>query len=338
MITFIFGIIALIIAVIAWKFFVRSKKNSKEYTCPQRSNYDFLSDYKSDLEEYNLKVGYPIMYFIVSIVAILCAICLLLASVVYSQDVGEVKVLRNMGGSIAGTSSEAGFHIKAPWQDAITYDIRNNVLSFMGDEEADQFEGGSANGSAVTVNDSSGTSATIDIQCNYSLDPSAAEQLYADYGTQENFVKSICAVDIRSVPREVSGQFDTISILTTRSDFTSAVQDALTEKWKQYGLNVEQVSIQNVVYPQSIKDKYSEATAAEVARQTAENNLKIAEVDAQTQVTKAKGEAEANEVLQKSLTSSVIQSKYIDALKEIGEKGNLVVVPEGSQPLVNASK
>lgn len=189
-----------------------------------------------------------------------------------------------------------------------------------------------------TINDSSGTSATIDIQVNYSLDPEAAERLYADYGTQENFVKSICAVDIRAIPREVSGRFDTISILTTRGDFTSAVQEALTDKWKDYGLVVEQVSIQNVVYPQSIIDKYSEATAAEVAKATAENNQKVAEVEAQTKVTTAKGEAEANAILEKSLTDKVIQKQYVETLKSIGENGNLVVVPEGSSPIVSTGK
>lgn len=262
----------------------------------------------------------------------------LIASVlgcVYAQDIGEVKVIRNMGGAIEGTSTEAGFHFKAPWQDTVTYDIRNNVLSFMGDSEADQFEGGSANGSAVTINDKSGTTATIDIQVNYSLDPQTAEELYANYGTQENFVKSVCAVDIRSIPREVSGQFDTISILTARGDFTSAVQDALTEKWKDYGLIVEQVSIQNVVYPDSIKDKYSEAAAAEIAKTTAENQKEVAQVEADTKVVQANGEAEANRVLAESLTPEVIQQNYINALKDISANGNLVVVPEGSTPVVN---
>lgn len=259
-------------------------------------------------------------------------------SVIYTQDIGEVKVVRNFGGSLGGISADAGIHLKAPWQDMITYDVRNNILSFMGDSEADQFEGGSANGSAVTINDASGTSATIDIQVNYSLDPQTAEELYANYGSQENFVKSVCAVDIRAIPREVSGQFDTISILTARGDFTNAVQEALTEKWKDYGLIVEQVSIQNVVYPDSIKAKYAEATAAEIAKTTAENNQKVAEVEAATKVTQANGEAEANRVLAESLTDAVISQHYIDALTSIGENGNLVVVPENSTPMVNTSK
>ena len=265
-------------------------------------------------------------------VMLAAALVAFVPSVLFAQGVGEVNVIRNLGGSVAGISADAGFHLKAPWQKTITYDVRNNVLSFMGDSEKDQFEGGSANGSAITLNDSSGTSCVADVQVNYSLDPQAAQDLYEDYGTQENFVKSVCAVDIRAIPREVSGQFDTISILTARGDFTKAVQEALTEKWKAYGLNVEQVSIQNVVYPDSIKTKYAEATAAEIGKTTAENNLEIAKVNAQQKVVDAQGEADANRVLAESLSNEVLTSKYIDMLSKAD---NLTIVPDGSSPLIN---
>ncbi len=272
-----------------------------------------------------------------------CAIPLVLAlicggiSTIYAQSVGEVAVIRNWGGELAGHSEDAGFHMKAPWQEVIKYDIRNNVLSFMGETEEEQFEGGSANGSGIIVNDRGGASATIDIQVNYSLDPSAAEDLYINYGTQENFVKAICAVDIRSVPRQVAGNYDTVTILTAREEFTNGIWEALEKKWKPYGLVIEQVNVQHVEYPQSIKDKYSEAQAAEIAKQTAENNKKVAEVEAETKVVAANGEAKANEILNDSLTQEVIQQHYIDALKDISSNGNLIVVPEGSTPIVSGS-
>lgn len=271
----------------------------------------------------------------IAAVSAVVTVAFVIASMIYPQSVGEVVLLKNWGGSVAGCSTTAGFHVKAPWQDTVRYDIRNNVLSFMGDSEADQFEGGSANGSAVTINDRGGATALIDVQVNYSLDSSAAESLYINYGSQENFVKSICAVDIRSVPREVSGQFDTISILTARGEFTNAVEEALRAKWEPYGLVVEQVSIQNVVYPQSIVDKYSDAQAAEIERSTAINKQEVSKVNAETKVIEAQGEADANAILSESLTPEVIQQHYIDALVSIGENGNLVVVPEGSNPIVS---
>lgn len=272
------------------------------------------------------------------VLGIVAALGALGCSMIYTQDVGETVLTKNWGGSLGTVSTDAGFHVKAPWQDVIKYDVRNNVLSFMGASEEDQFEGGSANGSAVTINDKGGATATIDIQVNYSLDPNVAKELYSNYGSQENFVKSVCAVDIRAIPREVAGQFDTISILTTRGDFTSAIQEALSQKWEAYGLIVESVSVQNVVYPESIVSKYSEAQAAEIAKETALNNQEVAKVNAETKVIEAQGEADANEILAQSLSENVLAQKYYDTLKTIGENGNLVVVPENSQPIVNTNK
>jgi len=116
------------------------------------------------------------------------------------------------------------------------------------------------------------------------------------------------------------------------------VQEALTDKWQKYGLIVEQVSIQNVVYPQTVVDRYTEAQAAEIARATSLNNQEVAKVEAETRIIEAKGEAEANRVLSESLTDEVLAQRYIDALISIGANGNLVVIPEGSDPLVLAQK
>lgn len=79
-----------------------------------------------------------------------------------------------------------------------------------------------------------------------------------------------------AVTREVSGKFDTVTMLTDRSQFTKAVQKALAEKWDGMGLTVEQVSVQDVRYPKNITKSYSEAQAAEVAKQKAQNKQETA--------------------------------------------------------------
>lgn len=83
--------------------------------------------------------------------------------------------------------------------------------------------------------------------------------------------------------------------------------------------------------------RYNEAErekAAEVAKQKAQNEQETAKVEAETKKIEAQGEADANAVLANSLNDQVLQQHYIDALKSIGKDGNLVVVPEGSQPIV----
>ncbi len=294
------------------------------------SNFTYNKDVEQKAQSHNdtpkkTSIGY--------ILGTVFAIVLIGINCIYLQDVGETVVLRNFGGSLGSSSTDAGIHFKAPWQDPITFDIRNNLVNFYGDAEY-SYNGGSAEGPDVTINDSSGTAADIDIQVNYSLDADKAAYLYTEYGTQTNFTQNYVSNDLRSIAREVAGQFDTITMLTDRSQYTKAVQEKLSEKWNTIGLTVEQVSVQDVRYPDEIKSKYAEAQAAVIAKQQALNEQETAKVNAETQKIEAQGEADANHILSESLTDQVIQQNYIEALKEIGQSGNLVVVPEGSTPLV----
>lgn len=267
----------------------------------------------------------------------LFSIILVFSSLLYTQDPGEAIVIQNWGGSLAGHSSDAGFHFKSPWQDTIRYDVRNNILSFVGDGEED-YSDGSCRGPMLTINDKGGAAANIDVQVNYALDPSYVETLYMDYGTQESFVHAICAVDIRATAREVAGGMDTITILTNRGDFSSALYDALTKKWSKYGINVEQVNVQDVRYSAEIHAAYAAAQQAEIDKATALNKQEVEKTNADTKVEVAKREAEANNVLTQSLSSEVLRQKYIEALKTAAEHDNLVVVPEGSNPIINTNK
>ncbi len=254
----------------------------------------------------------------------------------YAQDIGEAVVLRNLGGSVAGHTEEAGFHPKAPWQDALTWDIRNRQINFFKDSDY-SYDGGSYTGSEVSINDASGTKANIDVQVIYSLDADEVESLYAEYGTQEAFVTNYVSNDLRATAREVAGRFDTLTLLTDRAQYTQAVSDALVEQWKGKGVIVEQVQVQDIRYADSVTDAYADAQTAEVARQKAENAQETARVEAETAKIEAQGEADANRILSESLTEEVLEQQYIEALSEAAQNGCLVVVPDGSQPIVGAA-
>ena len=255
----------------------------------------------------------------------------------YSQDAGEVVVKRSISGALAGYTEEAGFHAKKPWESTISYDVRNNLISLYRDAEY-KYDGGAAEGACVTVNDNGGASADIDLQVVYSLDADAAIQLYVDYGTQEHLTSTVIQNDVRATAREVAGKYSTITMLTDRGEFTKGLTEALSKKWEHLGLDVEQVSVQDVRYDKSITEAYSKAQSAEIAKQKAQNDQETARVVAETKRIEAEGEANANAVLTESLTPEVLQQRYIDALREIGANGNLVVVPEGSQPLVSVGE
>lgn len=254
----------------------------------------------------------------------------------YTQDIGEAVVLRNFGGSLAGYTTEAGIQIKAPWQDALDWDIRNRLINFYRDSEY-AYDNGSYNGATVTINDSSGTKADCDVQVIYSINPDAVEQLYADYGTQEAYVASYVSNDVRQTTRDCAGQFSTIQLLTDKETFAKSIQDTLSERWAESGVVVESVSVQDIRYDESITNAYAAAQSAQVEQTAATNRQETARIEAETKSIEAQGEADANAILTESLTPEVLQQRYYETLQQIGESGNLVVVPEGSQPIVGTS-
>lgn len=326
MVTFVIGIIALLIAIPCIVFNVRTKipEPIEDVDILGKTHIKNETDIKTVKFALTCARG-------VAVVCLAFAIGFIGGSSIYTQDTGEVCVIRNLGGSLAGSTSEAGFHVKAPWQDVVTYDVRNNLINFYGDTDY-KVDGGSYEGKQVSINDKSGASANVDIQVNYSLNPDSALNLYSEYGTQESFVEKYISNDVRAVTREVSGKFDTVTMLTDRSQFTKAIQDALTKKWNKIGLTVEQVSVQDVRYPKSITDSYSQAQAAEVAKQKAQNEQETAKVQAETKKIEAQGEADANAVLAQSLNDQVLTKQYIDAL---ANADSITVVPNGAIPMIS---
>lgn len=274
----------------------------------------------------------------VAIPGVILALSLVLVGgqCIYTQDIGEAIVLRNFGGSLAGYTADAGIHLKAPWQDALDWDIRNRLINFYRDAEY-TYDNGSYNGATVTINDSSGTKADCDVQVIYSINPDAVEQLYADYGTQEAYVSSYVSNDVRQTARDCAGQFTTIQLLTDKEAFAKSIQDTLSERWAESGVVVESVSVQDIRYADSITDAYAAAQSAQVEQTAATNRQETARIEAETKSIEAQGEADANRILTESLTSEVLQQQYIEALKSAADNGSLIVVPEGSQPIVGTT-
>lgn len=333
MIKLVIGGIAVVAGLGLMAYVAKKAKQENEKIERARKEGDafYVSHVENNLDGWR-KVSPAIGLVPVAIGAVIIA-----TSCFYAQDVGEAVVLRNLGGSLAGHTVESGFHLKAPWQDALGWDIRNRQVNFYSDAEY-RYDGGSYEGAQVTINDASGTKANIDLQVIYSIDADSVESLYEEYGTQEAFVVNYVSNDVRATAREQAGRYDTITLLTDRSKFTDAISQALAEQWEGRGVIVEQVQVQDIRYAKSITEAYADAQSAEVAKQKALNAQETAKVEAETKKIEAQGEADANRVLTESLTPEVLQQQYNDALKTAAKNGGLIVVPEGSQPIVGTGK
>lgn len=240
-------------------------------------------------------------------------------SMTFTNDEGQAKVLRSWTGEVQGEVTTPGLGTKAPWQSALTYNIRNEQVIFAGDGTGDK-----VNAPQVTVQDREGVSANIDISVRYSIRPDSVADVYKQYGSQEDFVAKFIENDIRAGVRTIPAQYGTLDLLTSRAEIETKITDYLEERWVDSGVRVDTVSLQEIRYPEDVQQRFAEAQNARTEVEKANADLEANKV-----------KAESNRVLAESLTDQNLEQLKYEALQNIGKNGNLIIVPEDFQGLLN---
>lgn len=270
---------------------------------------------------------------LIALAAVLLGAVLFLLSGLYTQDAGEAKVQRSFTGALVGQTTEPGLHFKAPWVQTVTFDIRNQTVSYVGPAEAADTDhsGGRRTGPQITFQDREGVTGNLDVVVRYSIKPDAVLDIYREYQTQQNFLSRVITNDVRSVARAIPAKYNTIQVYNERERIGAELREALEERWASEGVIVEQVSLQEIRYSDNVRARFDEAQAARIAESRARAEQEVKRVEAESRIIEAQGIADANEILTESLTPEVLTQRYLEAIAS----GTVFVVPEGSTPLLN---
>lgn len=255
----------------------------------------------------------------------------------YTQDAGESVLQKDVTGNIVGSTTETGLHVKAPWVDTTTFNIRNQQIVFVTSKDGSN-TGGEPDGPQVTSQDQDGVTVNMDVAVRYSIRADQVTEIYKSFKSEDNFKQAFIEQDIRAATRQAPNDYSTLEMLTKRADVEQKIRSILEDRWGTTGVTVDSVSLQEIRYDKDVTDAYSKAQQAQINVTQEQAKLDAAKVSAQQKVVQAQAEADANAKLNASLTPQILQQRYLDTLKELAAKGNLVVVPEGFNGLVNVSK
>lgn len=339
---FVLSIITFVLLVVAAMVFFTFIRKRKEADIAlkdarARAGDDRYANFDREVDDVDsLRFGSFLSGIIAAVLSVLLIIFLFFSSF-YAQDAGEAKVLKDWTGNLVGQDVTQGGDFKAPWVDLVDFDIRNQMAAYIGNGQ-DDYNGQKPNGPQITFQDSAGVTGNLDVVVVYSIKPDAVTEIYKEYQNQENFRTRLIEQDIRSVVRNVPSTYDTIGMLNSREEVGTKIQAALEKRWESKGVLVESVSLQEIRYSDDVKARFDQAQQARTDVETAQANLEKSKVDAQQKIVQAQAEAQANNELTASLSDQVLKQRYLDTLKELAAAGNLVVVPEGFNGLVNVTK
>lgn len=205
-----------------------------------------------------------------------------------------------------------GFHIVAPWNKVIVYEVRQQEL----------FE-------KMKVLSSNGLEIQIDGSAWYQPVYNDLGKLHQTLG--ENYLQRVIQPAIRSAARSVVGRYTPEQLYSSKRD---AIQDEIFLETKKILANqyiqLNEFLVRDVTLPGTIKDAIERKLKQEQESLEYEFRLVTAAKEAEKVIIEAEGKAESNRILSASLTDKILQDKGIDATIKLAESPNSKVIVIGS--------
>ncbi|MFB6305618.1 MAG: prohibitin family protein [Flavobacteriales bacterium] len=221
---------------------------------------------------------------------------------------------------------EPGWQVIAPWNEIITYEVRTRERK-----------------EKITALSSNGLDIKLDFSALYNVNPMKIGYLHQKVG--HNYEKRVIVPTIRSAAREVIGQYTPEQLYASkREEIQSSIEEMTRKDLNQYHIQLSSLPIRSIILPPKIKQAIEKKLAEEQRIQQKEYAKKTAKKEAERKRIEAKGKADANEILNQSLSQKVLQDKGIDATKQLAKSKNSKVViigggGESGLPLIlNSSK
>jgi regulator of protease activity HflC (stomatin/prohibitin superfamily) len=151
-----------------------------------------------------------------------------------------------------------------------------------------------------------------DVALNWHIVPEQANTVFQQIGDEGQIVQRIINPAIEEVLKAVMAQYTAEQIITKRGEVKAGIDDQLTTRLANYNLAVDDISLVNIHF----SDRFREAVEA---KQIAEQDAKRAEFvalkatkEAEAEVNRAQGQAEAQRLLRENLTAEILQKQAIE--------------------------
>lgn len=241
------------------------------------------------------------------------ALILLVFSVFAIVPTGFTGVLTTFG-RVEENTLDAGLNFKAPWQNVITMDNREQRLSFTFEAFSSDIQQTSVTGSV-----------------NFNINKQTAMTLYQEIG--QNYANILIAPRLYENTKVVFSRYTAENLISSRDNLASEILELMRQDLEQYGINIISISIEDIDFTDAFTDaieakqvatqnklrtetEQEEAiiiaeSAAEQRTIAAEAEAEVARIEAdaeayRTQVS-SEAEAKANELIAASLSADLIE-------------------------------
>ncbi|MDC0204586.1 prohibitin family protein [Flavobacteriales bacterium] len=236
------------------------------------------------------------------------------SSMFYTVDPGEKGVIfKKFGGGLdKETIYGQGFHIIAPWNTLHIYDVKIH----------ETFE-------KMEVLSKNGLSIKIDLSFRYMPIEERIGYLHDEIG--RNYLERIIKPEIRSVTREVIGNYLPEELYSTKREAIEDEIEALTRgKVEAKYLTLDAILIRDVTLPLTLRNGIEKKLVQEQESLEYEFKIDKARKEAERKEIEANGIAKFQQIVNRTITPQLLKWKGVEATQEIAKSPNSKVIVIGN--------
>lgn len=227
---------------------------------------------------------------------------ILLAMSVTTVPAGHVGIVTSFG-QVVGEPIEPGLSLRFPWRGTTTVSLQTQESR----EEAD-------------VPTKEGLTVHLEASLIYSVEKKRALDLYVSVGP--NFKDVVVLPQFRSALRGITVRYDAKDLYTAhRAEIEDALEKSVGTLLAERGIRCEKVLLRNIAMPPVVKSAIEKKLASEQEAAAMEFVILRETKEAERKRVEAKGLADSQDIIHKTLTPEYLRYLWIKSLQEAKSHG-----------------
>lgn len=270
------------------------------------------------------KIG-AILLAVVLVVGLICGITCL-----EKVPAGYVGVVYNMNGGVDGEVLTQGWHLVAPTKKVTTYSIGIEQSYLTAEEKGD-----SPDDESFSIPTSDGKTVRVNLEFSYRFDEERVAQTFVMFKGKsgETIKDTFIKPKIVAWTQEVSANYPVTDIFgDKRTEINAELDVYLREKFDQYGIIIDTVNFTDISVD-------SETAAAIQKKVTAQQELELANIEAQTAKVNANKEKEVAQIAaEKAIIEAEAEAEVIRIAAEAEADANRKIAASLTNELIEKIK
>ena len=173
-----------------------------------------------------------------------------------------------------------------------------------------------------------GLTITVELSFRYSANPQKIGYLHDEIG--QDYLETILKPEVKSATREVIGKYLPEELYSTKREaIQDEIYDATSEEAAKKNIIIDAVLIREVKLPTKLKEAIEQKLEEEQLSFQFEFKLDRERKEAERKIIEAQAKADANRILNQSLSENLLRDKGIEATLMLAQSPNSKVVIVG---------